>query len=206
MNKNKVKKGEKGKAKVLSKNEWNRLVKYQRTTPNGLRNVLLLHLSFFLGLRSIEMSLLMIGDLVDVNGDLKEECTLKKFQVKGGKKQRRFYLTNIKMKQVLVEYLATRKDMNGNLNPDAPLIMNTRSGSFDSDGIQQVFRIMFKNVGIAGASSHSGRRSFATHMSEGGVSINNLQTLMGHSSISTTALYINQNPAILSKITADYSL
>ncbi len=41
---------------------------------------------------------------------------------------------------------------------------------------------------------------------ERGVSIINLQALMGHQSISTTALYINENPKILGKITADYSL
>jgi len=36
--------------------------------------------------------------------------------------------------------------------------------------------------------------SFCTNLSECGVSIKNLQTLMGHQSISTTALYINENP------------
>ncbi len=40
---------------------------------------------------------------------------------------------------------------------------------------------------------------------ECGVSITNLQTLMGHQSISTTALYINENPKILGKISEDFS-
>ena len=89
-------KKEKGKAKILTKSEWNRVLKYQSNkslSRHGLRNTLLLHLSFYLGLRSKEMATLLISDLVDVNGDLKEEVTLTRDQTKG-KKQRRFYLTN----------------------------------------------------------------------------------------------------------------
>ena len=59
-------KKENGKARVLNKTEFNRVVKFQMSTRHGLRNVLLLHLSFFIGLRSKEMSALTIGDLIDV--------------------------------------------------------------------------------------------------------------------------------------------
>ena len=197
-------KKENGKAKVLNKTEFNRVVKFQISTRHGLRNVLLLHLSFFLGLRSKEMASLIIGDLVDVNGDLKEEVTLKRHQTKRGK-QRRFYITNDKLKKVILQYLNTRKGVNGNWDLNATLIKNQMSGKFSSASLQQCFKKMYESVGID-ASSHSGRRSFCTNLSENGISITNLQTLMGHQSISTTALYINENPKILGKITAGYSL
>ena len=197
-------KKENGKAKVLNKTEFNRVIKYQSNTRHGLRNVLLLHLSFFIGLRAKEMSVLTIGDLIDVNGDLKEEVTLKRHQTKR-KKQRRFYLTNDKLKKVLIKYLNTRKEIEGDLDLNAPLITNQMSGRFSSASLQQCFKKMYESVGID-ASSHSGRRSFCTNLSENGISITNLQTLMGHQSISTTALYINENPKILGKITAGYSL
>ena len=197
-------KKENGKAKVSNKTEFNRVIKYQSNTRHGLRNVLLLHLSFFIGLRAKEMSVLTIGDLIDVNGDLKEEVTLKRHQTKR-KKQRRFYLTNDKLKKVLIKYLNTRKEIEGDLDLNAPLITNQMSGKFSSASLQQCFKKMYESVGID-ASSHSGRRSFCTNLSENGISITNLQTLMGHQSISTTALYINENPKILGKITAGYSL
>ena len=197
-------KKENGKAKVLNKTEFNRVIKYQSNTRHGLRNVLLLHLSFFIGLRAKEMSVLTIGDLIDVNGDLKEEVTLKRHQTKR-KKQRRFYLTNDKLKKVLIKYLNTRKEIEGDLDLNAPLITNQMSGRFSSASLQQCFKKMYESVGID-ASSHSGRRSFCTNLSENGISITNLQTLMGHQSISTTPLYINENPKILGKITAGYSL
>ena len=203
----KVKK-EKGKAKILTKNEWNRVLKYQSNkslSRHGLRNTLLLHLSFYLGLRSKEMASLLIGDLVDVNGDLKEEVTLKRHQTKRNK-QRRFYLTNKQLLKVLNEYLNTRRNADGELNLNQVLITNQMSGKFSPNSLQQLFHRIYKSVGIIGASSHSGRRHYATKMAEGGVSITNLQTLMGHQNISTTSLYINENPKILGKITADYSV
>jgi site-specific recombinase XerD len=43
-------------------------------------------------------------------------------------------------------------------------------------------------------------------MAESGVSITNLQTLMGHQNISTTSLYIDGNLKALGKITAEYSV
>ena len=197
-------KKENGKAKVLNKTEFNRVVKFQISTRHGLRNVLLLHLSFFLGLRSKEMASLIIGDLMDVNGDLKEEVTLKRHQTKRGK-QRRFYITNDKLKKVILQYLNTRKGVDGNWDLNAPLIKNQMpSGKFSSASLQQCFKKMYESVGID-ASSHSGRRSFCTNLSENGISITNLQTLMGHQSISTTALYINENPKILGKISEGFS-
>ena len=195
---------EKGKALVLSSEQFKRTLKFQKSTKYGLRNSILLMISFYLGLRSKEMSSLTIGDLADRNGDLKEECMLKKHQTKRSK-QRRFYLTNDKLKKVLLEYLETRKDRDGNLDLDSYLIVSQKGGSFNPNTLQQLFHKMYQDVGID-ASSHSGRRTMATRQADRGVSIRNLQVILGHSSISSTALYISENPKILGKISADYSI
>ena len=195
---------EKGKAPVLSPEQFKRTIKYQKSTKYGLRNRVLLMISFYLGLRAKEMSSLIVADLVDRNGDLKEECMLKKHQTKRSK-QRRFYLTNEKLKKVLVEYLETRKDRDGNLDLDRPLIESQKRGSFDPNTLQQLFHQMYKYVGIE-ASSHSGRRTMATRQADRGVSIRNLQVILGHSSISSTTLYISENPKILGNISAEYSI
>ena len=197
---------DKGKAKVLTKNQFNRVIKYQSTTRHSLRNILVMHLSVFLMMRSKEMANLKIGDVCSSDGELFEECTLKKSQTKG-KKQRRFYLTNIKVIKSVTDYLKTRKDSDGKLDLHAPLITNQMSGKFSPRTMCQLFKRMYLAVGLTGNfSSHSGRRTGASKLSENGVSIHNLQTLMGHQNISTTALYIAENPTILGKITADYSL
>ena len=195
---------EKGKAPVLSPEQFKRTIKFQKSTKYGLRNRVLLMISFYLGLRAKEMSSLIVADLVDRNGDLKEECMLKKHQTKRSK-QRRFYLTNEKLKKVLVEYLETKKDRDGNLDLDQPLIKSQKGGAFDPNTLQQLFHQMYKCVGIE-ASSHSGRRTMATRQADRGVSIRNLQVILGHSSISSTALYISENPRILGKISSEYSI
>jgi len=195
---------EKGKAPVLSPEQFKRTIKYQKSTKYGLRNQVLLMISFYLGLRAKEMCSLIVGDLVDRNGDLKEECSLKKHQTKRSK-QRRFYLTNEKLKKVLVEYLETKKDRDGNLDLDQPLIRSQKGGFFNPNTLQQLFHQMYKCVGIE-ASSHSGRRTMATRQADRGVSIRNLQVILGHSSISSTALYISENPKILGKISSEYSI
>ena len=65
--------------------------------------------------------------------------------------------------------------LDGELDLNAPLITNQMSGRFSSASLQQLFKKMYTSVGIDG-SSHSGRRSFCTNLSECGVSITNLQT------------------------------
>ena len=56
------------------------------------------------------------------------------------------------------------------------------------------------------ASSHSGRRTFATKLIENGVAITNVQKLLGHKNVQTTTLYIQENPMLLGKITASMSM
>ena len=87
------------------------------------------------------MASLTIGDLIDVNGDFKEEVTLKRYQTKR-KKQRRFYLTDDKLKKVLIKYLNIRKEIEGDLDLNAPLITNQMSGRFSSASLQQCFKKM----------------------------------------------------------------
>jgi len=157
-------------------------------------------------MRSKEMANLKIGDVCSSDGELFEECTLKKSQSKGNR-QRRFYLTNTKVIKVMTDYLKTRKDSDGKFDLYAPLITNQMSGKFSPRTMCQLFKRMYRAVGLDGNyTSHSERRTGASRLSENGVSIHNLQTLMGHQNISTTALYITENPTILGKITAEYSL
>jgi integrase/recombinase XerD len=51
--------------------------------------------------------------------------------------------------------------------------------------------MLYKNAGLIGASSHSGRRSFLTQLSAKGVPIKVLMELASHRSIQTTARYID---------------
>jgi integrase/recombinase XerD len=56
---------------------------------------------------------------------------------------------------------------------------------------------------LQGASSDSGRRTFATTLIEKGVDVKAVSTLMGHASIAMTARYVEDNPVRLKQISAD---
>jgi site-specific recombinase XerD len=54
-------------------------------------------------------------------------------------------------------------------------------------------------VGTFGATSHSGRRTYATNIASQGVGLRVLMRLMGHRNVSTTAVYIDANDDMLRK-------
>ena len=61
------------------------------------------------------------------------------------------------------------------------------------------FITRFREIGIEGASSHSGRRTFITaaakKITEAGGSLRDIQELAGHSSLATTQRYIQGDTA-----------
>jgi len=195
---------EKGKARVLTAQEFKKVIKMQKINIHGLRNAVLLHLSFYLGLRAKEMCSLTIETITDSTGALKKEVLLKRKMTKGNK-QRRFYLTNDKLTKVLMQYLEKRK-LNKTNQPEAPLILSQKGKHFTPNSLQQLFSRMYQDCGLDGASSHSGRRSFCTRLLEQGVGIRNVQTLMGHSSIATTAIYSEENPVLLGNISSNLNI
>jgi len=68
---------------------------------------------------------------------------------------------------------------------------------FTPNTLTQHFLNMYRIAGIDGASSHSGRRTFATSLSSKGASIRVLMKLMGHRNISTTIGYVDASDDML---------
>ena len=69
------------------------------------------------------------------------------------------------------------------------------------NSLQKWFRILYDKAGIINASSHSGRRTFITRLIEQGADIKAVSRLAGHASIVTTAIYVEDNPDRLKKLT-----
>ena len=195
---------ETGKSRVLTSSEFKRVVNMQKSNKHGIRNTCCLYISYFLGLRAKEIASLRISSFVDTSGNLKKEVLLKRNMTKNSV-QRRCYLTNDKLKKIVTQYLEYRKSTSS-YHLDAPLVLSQKRCAFTPDTMQKLFGRMYRAVGLDGASSHSGRRTFATKLIENGIGIKNVQTLLGHKSIQTTTLYIQENPALLGKITASMSM
>ena len=64
--------------------------------------------------------------------------------------------------------------------------------------IQRAFKTAARKAGILKKNPklhfHSLRHGFGTHMANQGVPIHHIKTLMGHSNISTTSVYLESNP------------
>ena len=192
-----------GQAKVLSERELSRVVNVVRKKAHARRNVALLYCSFGLGLRAKEMAALRIKHVLGVDGSLLEEINLTAAMTKGSK-QRHTYLTNPKVRDVLQDYISERKKREGILfNLEAPLFKSQKGSTFSPNSLQQLFHRMYSDAKLQGATSHSGRRTFATTLIEKGVDIKAVSTLMGHSSIAMTAKYVENNPARLKQICTD---
>ena len=158
-----------------------------------------MYCSFALGLRVGEMAALKIGDVLDKQGRLKQEINLLPHITKG-KKQRYAYLINPKARQAFQAYLDERRLLEGSAFKHGAALFRSQWGThFSPNALQQLFSQIFKDMGFEGASSHSGRRTFASRLVAQGIDLKALSVLMGHSSISTTAEYIADDPVRLKK-------
>lgn len=194
------------KAPVLSKSQFRQAVATVRTHDQASRNVALLYFSVALGLRAKEMSQLLVSDILMLDGAIKDEVLLRRTTTKGSK-QRLIYLTNRDVRKVLTAYLDERRRTEAiPLHPLAPLFKSRKGGPFTPNTMQMLFKRMYRWAGLDQASSHSGRRTFATSLIEQGVDIKAVSSLMGHASVSMTARYVEDNPLRLKRICEDVPL
>jgi integrase/recombinase XerD len=185
-----------GKAKVLNEAEFKRLLLVARSGQFSHRNVALLYCSFGLGLRAKEMASLKISDITDSDYNLLDEICLKRGMTKG-EKQRYAYLTHKKVCEALEDYLKSI----GHQARNQPLFQTQRKSRFTPNALQKWFKSLYDKAGIVGASSHSGRRTFITRLIEQGADIKAVSRLAGHASIVTTAIYVEDNPDRLKRLT-----
>lgn len=156
----------------------------------------IIYCSFGLGLRAKEIASLTIGDVTSSNYQLLDELRLTRSMTKG-EKQRHAYLAHKKIRDVLQVHLNDIKTM----PRDKALFQTQRKSRFTANTLQKWFRSLYDKAGIHGASSHSGRRTFITRLIEQGADIKAVSRLAGHANIVTTAIYVEDNPERLKRLT-----
>lgn len=179
-----------GKAPYVQKDTLHRTLQAQQGS-HALRNRTILLLSHYLGLRSKELAGLTVGDVFDLHtGQVKEVVRLTKTK---GDKFREAFLVNELARDHVRRYLVTRP-----ARPRAPLFLSQKGGAFSPNTMQKLLHNIYADAGVA-ATSHSGRRSFATRLIESGADIYAVMQMMGHSSITTTQQYFATSPERLKK-------
>jgi integrase/recombinase XerD len=182
-------------AKTLNHQEIRRVLDYTATRKHSIRNRALVLTSFLSGMRCGELSSLRYCDVVNADGTIKNEIRLSADQTKGN--QARVVFVNEKLRKELEAYAATHKPIN--THRKFFYSQKSTSDGFTANTLTQFFHYLYRRVGIDGASSHSGRRTFATNIASKGVGIKVLQKLLGHKNIQTTSVYIYASDDMLRK-------
>ncbi len=149
------------------------------------RDKAILELLFSTGLRVSELA-----NLKQDNVNLKRD----EFTVMGkGKKSRVVFLSE-QAKYWIKKYLDARKDMNPYLFVSHVRNTKTTKGTKDepltSRSIERIVQKYAKAAGVTKpVTPHTLRHSFATDLLTNGADIRSVQTMLGHSSITTTQIY-----------------
>jgi|TARA_R110002074_G_scaffold355092_1_gene526985 integrase/recombinase XerD len=181
-----------GKASTLDQAQHQGMLKFLSNSRHSRRNTAIYLLTYRAGLRIGSVAGLRLNDVIDSSGKLKEVVNLHSSIVKGGKNYAA-YINHPELKAALLEYLSIRRARNG---VDA-LFMSQKGSAFTPNSLSHLMLKVYGSAGFDGASSHSGRRSFATNILRSGVDIVALKTLMNHSNIATTAEYVTHNEEYL---------
>ena len=174
-------------AKTLTPAELDQTLKYIATHSYALRNRVMLLTGMWSGMRVGEIASLSVGDVMNLGGSIKAEVRLTAEQTKG-RHPRTVFLPQ-KLRDELHAYMALR-------NPTDlkhPLFVSSGGRAFTANVLTQHFFWLFKRAGIAGATSHSMRRTFITNLASKGIGVRVLASLSGHRSIAVTQRYIDVN-------------
>jgi integrase len=173
-------------AKVLSEQEVEDLLIFAKTTRNTDRNRVIILLSVKAGLRAAEIANLTWDMVTDAMGNVSSRIELHDHAAKMGSGR------TVPMNALLHDALVVwRAKSTGN----GPVIASERGGNMTPLSIVIWFARAYEALGLAGCSSHSGRRTFVTRAARvvhtAGGSLRDVQLLAGHRSIQTTQLYID---------------
>lgn len=184
-------KGTGGVARELGPEDIKRLDRCLLSTVHEHRNRALLYLGLGSGMRIAEMTKLRLRD-VSPHGSVLEEVILEKHSTKSGR-SRTVALSKQAIK-ALELYLEASGRRQGDL--EAPLFPSQMGSArpLHPRSAVRLFRQMCEQAGVAGASSHSMRRSHANALRRRGVDMKIIQEQLGHASLSTTERYFRVDP------------
>ena len=179
-------------AKTLSEKDLKILLATISSKRHNARNRAMVLMSVWAGMRVGEIAALRLGDVIAADGSVKDQINLTADQTKGHRG--RVVMLGDRLRKELRSYIDTLKHK----DVEHPLFYSqrTRSG-FSANTLCQHFATLYRDAGLDGASSHSGRRTFITTLANKGVGVRVLMALAGHRNMSTTQRYIDLNDEMM---------
>ena len=135
----------------------------------------------------VGVAALRFDDILDASGNVKDEMTLDAKRTKGKHAPKVFFPKQ--MQRQLSKYVnsVNKQPLHGYL------FSTQKQAHFSANTATQLLQRLYVRAGIAGATSHSGRRTWLTALSQRGVSVFVLAEMAGHRSIQTTQRYVSVN-------------
>lgn len=187
-------------AKLLTDTQQKAALRYVTAPDTGRypsRDRVILLLSFRGGLRAKEIANVTWGMVTDSEGAMRSDLDLPNIASKGKRGGRTIPLHPDlleALKALHAERCAVSRDL---VAHHRPIIHSERGKGMSAGGVTMWFYRLYGSLGFAGASSHSGRRTFLTKaarkISEAGGSLRDVQELAGHASLQTTQRYIESS-------------
>ncbi len=167
---------------VLSSQEIELLLEQPKDVDlKGTRDKAMLEFAYATGMRVTEIISL---NLEDVN--LKEGIVT----CKNGSKQRRIPLGTLSLK-ALKEYIQNARPLIIKNDAETALFVNTNGKRLTRQGFWKIVKYYKEQAHITkDITPHVLRHSFATHLLQNGADLKAIQTMLGHSDISSTQVYM----------------
>jgi integrase/recombinase XerD len=199
------------------------------TSRHPERDTLVLLLGLTAGMRVTEIAQIEVQDVLFPSGALREEISLRAAITKGCR-QRCIYLSHAKAIEALDRYLDCRIERRlrttvdpgrcRGLEPSSKLILTHKGYKFHlntkrrvswagepveycaCDSLQSHVTKLYRDAGIRGGSSHSGRRTMASRLIQQGANVETVQLLLGHAELDHVRPYLQVSPRRLEEMFA----
>ena len=177
-------------AKILSDRQVKMVLVYLSGTRKPLRNRVIFLLSIKSGLRAKEIAALRWSMVLTPTGDVCDRIALESVAAKGN--SGRVIPMNKELRAALIQLRGEKQVAQGDR-----VITSERSSQMSAQSVVNLFQRWYRDVGLVGCSSHSGRRTFITNLSRNitrvGGSLRDVQALAGHKNLQTTQRYIEHD-------------
>lgn len=174
-------------ARVLEPADVRRLMTHVASHRHATRNQVMVLASFKAGLRACEISGLTWPMVLKSTAKISDRIVIPGSIAKYGS-GRTIPMHNELKKALQQHHRSCGRPLNGFV------IRSERGGQLRPQSVVNWFGAVYREMGICGASSHSGRRTFVTTsaraLSKVGGSLRDVQELAGHRALSTTERYI----------------
>jgi integrase len=172
--------------------------KVTRTSNSPHSDALKLALSFYAGLRVSEIAQLTVADLTTPGGGVAKMFTVRASIAKNGRDRQ--VPMHPRIRELLLTFRAAHPR-------ETRIAFSSRYGRPRPQSVGAVgkwFERIFEEAGLTGCSSHSGRRTFITHLARTANSFGNslvdIQRIAGHAQLETTQAYIEPTDSVAALI------